>query len=76
MVAITDINAQELNNCIKDLSMFKVKNELLEVILLTAHGNIPDGVQAIKNGAFDYITKGDDIPSSNFGRMKLMSPSK
>ena len=30
------------------------------VILLTAHGNIPDGVQAIKNGAFDYITKGDD----------------
>lgn len=32
----------------------------LEMILLTAHGNIPDGVQAIKNGAFDYITKGDD----------------
>lgn len=32
----------------------------LEIILLTAYGNIPDGVQAIKNGAFDYITKGDD----------------
>lgn len=32
----------------------------VEIILLTAHGNIPDGVQAIKNGAFDYITKGDD----------------
>ena len=32
----------------------------VEVILLTAYGNIPDGVQAIKNGAFDYITKGDD----------------
>ena len=32
----------------------------VEVILLTAHGNIPDGVQAIKNGAFDYITKGDE----------------
>lgn len=32
----------------------------VEVILLTAHVNIPDGVQAIKNGAFDYITKGDD----------------
>lgn len=31
-----------------------------EVVLLTAFGNIPDGVQAIKNGAFDYITKGDD----------------
>lgn len=33
---------------------------VLEIVLLTAYGNIPDGVQAIKNGAFDYITKGDD----------------
>ena len=33
---------------------------LSEVILLTAHGNISDGVQAIKNGAFNYITKGND----------------
>jgi len=31
-----------------------------EVILLTAYGNVPDGVQAIKNGAFDYLIKGDD----------------
>lgn len=30
------------------------------IIILTAHGNIQDGVRAIKNGAFDYITKGDD----------------
>lgn len=40
----------------------KIKNKYpaIEVILLTAHGNISDGVKAIKNGAFDYITKGDD----------------
>jgi len=38
----------------------KAKYPLVEIILLTAFGNIPDGVQAIKNGAFDYITKGDD----------------
>ncbi|MFD2969126.1 sigma-54-dependent transcriptional regulator [Sphingobacterium bambusae] len=31
-----------------------------EVILFTAFGNIPDGVSAIKSGAFDYLTKGDD----------------
>ena len=31
-----------------------------KIILLTAHGSISDGVQAIKNGAFDYIIKGDD----------------
>ncbi len=38
----------------------KSKYPLLEVILLTAYGNITDGVQAIKNQAFDYILKGDD----------------
>lgn len=32
----------------------------IEIILLTAYGNIPDGVRAMKNGAFDYIVKGDD----------------
>lgn len=32
----------------------------VEVILLTAFGNIADGVQAMKNGAFDYIVKGND----------------
>jgi two-component system, NtrC family, response regulator len=38
----------------------KKKFPLLEIILLTAYGNISDGVQAMKFGAFDYITKGDD----------------
>jgi len=38
----------------------KQKHPHTEIILLTAYGNIPDGVQAMKNGAFDYITKGDD----------------
>jgi len=38
----------------------KVKYPIVEIILLTAYGNIPDSVSAIKNGAFDYITKGDD----------------
>ncbi|MBS1628294.1 MAG: sigma-54-dependent Fis family transcriptional regulator [Bacteroidetes bacterium] len=38
----------------------KQKFQLIEFILLTAYGNITDGVQAIKNGAFDYIIKGDD----------------
>jgi two-component system, NtrC family, response regulator len=38
----------------------KAKRPAVEIILLTAYGNIPDGIQAMKNGAFDYITKGDD----------------
>ncbi len=53
-VKLPDGNGVELINKIK------AKYPLTEIILLTAYGNIPDGVQAIKNGAFDYITKGDD----------------
>lgn len=38
----------------------KIKKEYpaTEVIVLTAYGTIEDGVKAIKNGAFDYLTKG------------------
>lgn len=53
-VKLPDGNGVEMIRAIRD------KYPALEVILLTAYGNIPDGVQAIKNGAFDYITKGDD----------------
>jgi DNA-binding NtrC family response regulator len=42
------------------LKIIKEKYPATEVILLTAYGNISDGVQAMKNGAFDYLTKGDD----------------
>jgi two-component system, NtrC family, response regulator len=38
----------------------KGRHPLAEEIVLTAYGNIADGVLAMKNGAFDYITKGDD----------------
>ena len=38
----------------------KGRHVSVETILLTAYGNIADGVTAMKNGAFDYITKGDD----------------
>lgn len=40
----------------------QIKNKfpLIEIIVMTAYGNISDGVQAMKNGAFDYIIKGDD----------------
>ena len=31
-----------------------------EIIMLTAHGNITDGVQSIQSGAYNYLTKGDD----------------
>ncbi|MDQ6476780.1 sigma-54 dependent transcriptional regulator [Dyadobacter sp. LHD-138] len=42
------------------VSKIRSKKPQVEVILLTAYGKISDGVQAMKNGAFDYIVKGDD----------------
>lgn len=47
-------------NGIDLIKKIKEKYPLVEIIMLTAFGNIADGVQAIKEGAFDYITKGDD----------------
>ena len=58
-VVLCDIKLPDGNGV--DLTIaIKEKSPQTEVILLTAYGNIPDGVQAIKNGAFDYIVKGDD----------------
>lgn len=42
------------------ITQIKSKLPHSEVVMLTANGNIQDGVQAIKNGAFDYLIKGDD----------------
>ncbi len=39
---------------------FKSKYSITEIVLLTAYGTIKDGVQAMRDGAFDYLTKGDD----------------
>lgn len=38
----------------------KAKYPHREIILMTAFGNITDAVQAMKNGAYDYLVKGDD----------------
>lgn len=56
---ICDVKLPDANG-VEFIQQIKKIQPLTEVILLTAYGNIPDGVQAIKNGAFDYITKGDD----------------
>jgi DNA-binding NtrC family response regulator len=53
-VKLPDANGVELTRTIKE------KYPFIEIIVLTAFGTISDGVGAIKNGAFDYLTKGDD----------------
>src|ERR1700746_2227320 len=58
-VVLCDVKLPD-GNGVEFVSKLRSKHPAIEIILLTAYGNIPDGVQAIKNGAFDYIVKGDD----------------
>lgn len=53
-VKLPDSNGVDLTKTIRE------KYPCIEVIVLTAFGTIADGVRAIKNGAFDYLVKGDD----------------
>lgn len=58
-IVICDVKLPD-GNGVELATELKNKYPLIEIILLTAYGNIPDSVKAIKSGAFDYIIKGDD----------------
>lgn len=58
-VVISDVKLPDANG-IELTKEIKAKYPATEIIVLTAYGTINDGVQAIKNGAFDYLTKGDE----------------
>lgn len=58
-VVLCDVKLPD-GNGVDFLEKIKSTSPLTEVILLTAFGKISDGVKAMKNGAFDYIIKGDD----------------
>jgi two-component system NtrC family response regulator len=59
LVVLSDVKLPDVNgvDLVKDI---KAKKPYVEVINLTAYGTIADGVKAMQNGAFNYITKGDD----------------
>jgi DNA-binding NtrC family response regulator len=58
-VVLSDVKLPDSNG-IELTEQIKTNWPATEVIVLTAFGTINDGVKAIKSGAFDYITKGDD----------------
>lgn len=58
-VILSDVKLPD-GNGVELVGNIRTRYPEIETIVLTAYGNIADGVQAIKNGAFDYITKGDD----------------
>jgi two-component system, NtrC family, response regulator len=57
-VVISDVRLPD-GNGVDFTARIKKEYPGIEVIVLTAHGTIEDGVKAIKNGAFDYLTKGE-----------------
>ena len=58
-LVISDVKLPDANG-ITLTAQIKQTHPAIEIIVLTAYGTIADGVTAMKNGAFDYITKGDD----------------
>ena len=58
-ILLCDVKLPDANG-VEAIAGLKALSPHSEIILLTAYGNIADGVQAMRNGAFDYITKGDD----------------
>jgi two-component system, NtrC family, response regulator len=58
-LVITDVRLPDVSG-IELISEIKKANPLAEILVITAYGTIEDGVRAIKEGAFDYLTKGDD----------------
>ena len=58
-VVLSDVNLPDANG-IELVETIKSKYSLTEIIVITGYGTIADGVMAIKNGAFDYLVKGDD----------------
>lgn len=58
-IVLTDVKLPD-GNGIDLLEKIRPVHPLCECIVMTAFGTIHDGVKAMKLGAFDYFTKGDD----------------
>ena len=58
-VVVTDVKLPD-GDGLDILEQIKKNYPSIEVIVITAFGSIEDGVKAMKQGAFDYITKGDE----------------
>lgn len=55
-IVITDLKMQGIDG-LELLSRIKKSNPEIAVILITAFGTVDNAVEAMKNGAYDYVTK-------------------
>lgn len=58
-IVLSDVRLPDKNG-LELVPLIKKIHPSIEIIILTAYGKIEDGVRAIKDGAFDYIVKGDE----------------
>lgn len=59
-VVVMDVKMPGMDG-VQTLKCIKDQHPELEVILLTGHANAQDGVEGIKSGAFDYLSKPIEI---------------
>lgn len=57
-VVLCDVMLGNVNG-IDLIPEFQQKSSVVQIIMMTAYGSIEDGVKAMRQGAFDYLTKGD-----------------
>jgi len=78
-VIICDVMLPD-GNGIEFTKEVKLKKHYSEIIILTAHANIPDAIEAIRSGAFDYLTKAEDndklLPMVCHAREKALLQAK
>jgi two-component system nitrogen regulation response regulator GlnG len=55
-VAVLDLRMPELGG-LEALAQIRARDASIRAIILTAHGDIPSAVHAMRLGAFDYLTK-------------------
>lgn len=58
-IVLCDVRLPD-GNGVDFIPEIKKLNPEAEIVMLTAYGNIPDGIQAMRNGAYDYLVKGND----------------
>lgn len=58
-VVVTDVKLPDANG-VDLVAEIKQTEPDIEVVVITAFGTIQGGVEAMRNGAFDYVTKGDE----------------
>lgn len=80
-IVLSDFKMPEMNG-IELLVKLKEKNPEIAVVIITAFGTIENAVKAMKEGAFDYLTKPVDLDDLEFiikrisERQQLISENK